>query len=89
MYLYVIVFYFTTTVPAIANSIQKNVRFTCKCAVDGIYVTSLPVNYPLKNTSIVPALYTFRESASMMQFAYHVHFPTSSCKTCKNEKYCK
>ena len=88
MYLYVIVFYFTTTVPAIANSIQKNVRFTWKCAVDEIYVTSLPVNYPLKNTSITPALYTFRESASMMQFAYCV-FPTSLRKARKNEKYHK
>ena len=89
MYLYVIVFYFTTTVPAIANSMQKNVRFTWKCAVDEMYVTSLPVNYPLKNTSIMPALYTFRESVSMKQFAYRMRFPTSSRKTHKNEKYRK
>ena len=54
-----------------------------------MYVTSLPVNYPLKNTSIAPALYMFGESASVMQFAYHMCFPASSCKTRKNEKYCK
>ena len=72
MYLYVIVFYFNTIVSVIAKSILKNVMFTWKCAVDEMYVTSLPVNYPLKNTSIAPALYTFGESASMMQFAYHV-----------------
>ena len=52
-----------------------------------MHVTSLPVNYPLKNTSIVPALYTFGKSTSVMQFAYHVHFPASSRKTRKNEKY--
>ena len=46
--------------------------FTWKCAVDKMYVTSLPVNYPLKNTSIVPALYMFGENASVMQFAYHM-----------------
>ena len=46
--------------------------FTWKCAVDEMYVTSLPVNYPQKNTSIAPALYTFGESASVMQFAYHM-----------------
>ena len=46
--------------------------FTWKCAVDEMYVTSLPVNYPLKNTSIMPALYTFGESASVMQFAYRM-----------------
>ena len=72
MYLYVIVFYFTTIVSVIAKSILKNVMFTWKCAVDEMYVTSLPVNYPLKNTSIAPALYTFGESASVMQFAYRV-----------------
>ena len=65
----------------IAKSILKNVMFTWKCAVDEIYVTSLPINYPLKNTSIVPALYMFRKSASVMQFAYHVRFPASSRKT--------
>ena len=57
--------------------------------MDEMYVTSLPVNYLLKNTSIALALYMFGESASVMQFASHVHFPTSSCKTCKNEKYHK
>ena len=72
MYLYVIVFYFTTAIFVIAKIILKNVAFTWKCAVDGMYVTSLPVNYPLKNTSITPALYTFEESASMMQFVYHM-----------------
>ena len=46
--------------------------FTWKCAVDEMYVTSLPVNYPLKNTSIMPALYTFGENASVMQFVYHM-----------------
>ena len=46
--------------------------FTWKCAVDKMYVTSLPVNYPLKNTSIAPALYTFEESAPMTQFEYCV-----------------
>ena len=46
--------------------------FTWKCAVDEMYVTSLPVNYPQKNTSIAPALYTFGESASVMQFVYSV-----------------
>ena len=56
----------------IAKNIFKNVMFTWKRAVDEIYVTSLHVNYPLKNTSIAPALYTFGESASVMQFAYHV-----------------
>ena len=61
--------------------------FTWKCAVDEMYVTSLLVNYPLKNASIVPALYTFGESASMMQFAYHVRFPTNMHKMLKNEKY--
>ena len=55
--------------------------FTWKCAVDEMYVTSLSANYPLKNTSIAPALYMFGESASMMQFAYHVHIPASSRKT--------
>ena len=55
MYLYVIVYYFTTIVSVIAKSILKNVMFTWKCAVDEMYVTSLPVNYPLKNTSIMPA----------------------------------
>ena len=53
------------------------------------YVTSLPVNYPLKNTSIMPALYTFGESASVMQFVYCMHFPASLHKTHKNEKYHK
>ena len=81
MYLYVIVFYFTTIMFVIAKSILKNVMFTWKCAVDEMYVTSLPVNYPLKNTSITPALYTFGESVSVMQFAYHMCFPASSCKT--------
>ena len=60
--------------------------FTWKCAVDEMYVTSLLVNYPLKNTSIVPALYTFGESASMMQFAYHMWFPTNMRKMLKNKK---
>ena len=81
MYRYVIVFYFTIIMFVIAKSILKNVMFTWKCAVDEMYVTSLPVNYPLKNTSIVPALYTFGKSVSMMQFAYHMRFPTSSRKT--------
>ena len=72
MYLYVIVFYFTTIMFVIAKSILKNVMFTWKCAVDEMYVTSLPVNYPLKNTSIVPALYTFGKSVSVMQFTYRM-----------------
>ena len=70
MYLYVIVVYFITILFAIAKSILKNVMFTWKCAVDEMYVTSLPANYPLENTSIAPALYTFGESASMTHFAY-------------------
>ena len=61
--------------------------FTWKCAVDKMYVTSLPVNYPLRNTSIAPALYTFGENASVMQFAYHV-WHAVSCKMHKNEEYC-
>ena len=69
----------------ITKSILKNVTFTWKCAVDEMYATSLPVNYPLKNTSITPTLYTFGESVSVMQFAYRMHFPTSSRK---QEKYC-
>ena len=73
----------------IAKSILKNVMFTWKCAVDEMYVTSLPVNYPLKNTSIAPALYTFGESASVMQLAYSASFPTNLRKMCKNEKYRK
>ena len=89
MYLYAIVFYFTTILFVIATSILKNVMFTWRCAVDEMYVTSLPVNYPLKNTSIAPALYMFGESAFMMQFAYCVHFPAILCKMCKNEKYRK
>ena len=72
MYLYVIVYYLTTIVSVIAKSTLKNVMLTWKCAVDEMYVTSLPVNYPLKNTSIAPALYMFGESASAMQFAYRV-----------------
>ena len=60
--------------------------FTWKCAVDEMYVTSLLVNYHLKNTSIVPALYTFGESASMMQFVYCVRFPANMHKMLKNEK---
>ena len=59
--------------------------FTWKCAVDEMYVTSLPVNYPLKNTSIVPTLYTFGESASVTQFAYRMRFPTNLHKMCKNK----
>ena len=86
MYLYVVVFYFTTIILVIAKCIFKNVMFNWECAVDEMYVTSLLVNYPLKNTSIAPALYTFGESASMMQFAYHVRFPTNMRKTLKNEK---
>ena len=81
MYLHVIVSYFTTIVFVIAKSILKNVMLTWKCAVDEMYVTSLPVNYPLKNTSIAPALYTFRESATVTQFVYHVRFPANSRKT--------
>ena len=81
MYLHVIVSYFTTIVFAIAKSILKNIMFTWKCGADEMYVTSLPVNYPLKNTSIMPALYTFRESATVMQFAYHLCFPANLCKT--------
>ena len=50
-----------------------------------MYVTSLPVNYSLKNTSIAPALYTFEESASVMQFAYRVRFPAILRKMRKNE----
>ena len=57
--------------------------------MDEMYVTSLPVNYPLRNTSIAPALYTFGESASVMQFACHMHFPTILRKMHKNEKYRK
>ena len=57
--------------------------FTWKCAVDEMYVTSLPVNYPLKNTSITPALYTFGESASVMQFAYHMRRAVS-CQFVQN-----
>ena len=86
MYLYVVVFYFTTIIPVITKCIFKNVMFTWKCAVDEMYVTSLLVNYPLKNTSITPALYTFGESASMMQFVYHVRFPANMHKMLKNEK---
>ena len=81
MYLHVIVSYFTTIVFVIAKSILKNVMFTWKCAVDEMYVTSLPVNYPLKNTSIVPALYMFRESATVTQFVCHMHFCANSRKT--------
>ena len=81
MYLYVIVVYFITILFVIAKSILKNAMFTWKCTVDEVYVTSLPVNYPLRNTSIMPALYTFGESASMMQFTYGVRFPASSRKT--------
>ena len=81
MYLYVIVVYFITILFVIAKSILKNVMFTWKCAVDEMYVTSLPVNYPLRNTSIMPALYTFGESVSMMQFMYGMRFPTSLRKT--------
>ena len=77
MYLYVIVFYFTTIIFVIAKNILKNVMFTWKCAVDEMYVTSLPVNYPLKNTSIAPALYTFGESASVLQFAYRMRCAVS------------
>ena len=90
MYLYVIVFYFTTMIFVIAKSILKNVMFTWKCAVNEMYVTSLPVNYPLKNTSITPALYTFGESASVMHLhnACHMRFPTNLCKMHKNEKNC-
>ena len=83
MYLYVIVFYFTTAIFVIAKNILKNVAFTWKCAVDGMYVTSLPVNYPLKNTSIMPALYMFEESASMMQFVYCV-WCAVSCQSAQN-----
>ena len=57
--------------------------FTWKCAVDKMYVTSLPVNYPLKNTSIAPALYTFGENASVMQFAYCVRCAVS-CQFVQN-----
>ena len=60
--------------------------FTWKCAVDEMYVNSLLVNYPLKNTSITPALYMFGESASMMQFTYRMRFPANMCKMLKNEK---
>ena len=60
--------------------------FTWKCAVDEMYVTSLLVNCPLKNTGIAPALYTFGESASMMQFTYRMRFPASMRKMLKNEK---
>ena len=67
----------------ITKSILKNVTFTWKCAVDEMYVTSLSLNYPLKNTSIAPALYTFGESVSVMQFAYCMHFPASSHETRK------
>ena len=77
MYLYVIVFYFTTAIFVIAKNILENVMFTWKCAVDKMYVTSLPVNYPLKNTSIMPALYMLGESASMMQVVYHVRHVVS------------
>ena len=62
--------------------------FTWKCAVDELYVTSLPVNYPLKNTSIAPALYMFGESASVMQFVYRVRRAVSH-QCAKNEKYRK
>ena len=57
--------------------------FTWKCAVDKMYVTSLPVNYPLKNTSIVPALYTFGENASVTQFAYCM-WHAVSCQFAQN-----
>ena len=77
---FIIVFYFTTIMFVIAKSILKNVMFTWKCAVDEMYVTSLPVNYPLKNTSIAPTLYMFGKSASVMQFAYRVRFPASYIK---------
>ena len=90
MYLYIIVFYFTTIIFVIAKGILKNVIFTWKCAVDEMYVTSLPVNYPLKNTSIMPALYMFGEGASLMQLCITcgVRFPTNLRKMRKNEKYC-
>ena len=48
MYPYIIVFYFTTIIFVIAKSILKNVMFTWKCAVDEMYVTSLPVILPSK-----------------------------------------
>ena len=54
---------------------------TWKCAVDEMYVTPLPANYPLKNTSITPALYMFGESVSVTQFVYRMCFPTSLHKT--------
>ena len=71
---------------AIVKCTFKNIMITWKCAVDEMYVTSLLVNYPLKNTSITPALYMFGESASMMQFTYHMQFPTNIQKALKNEK---
>ena len=55
--------------------------FTWKCAVDEMYVTPLPANYLLKNTSVAPALYTFGESSSVVQFAYRMCFPASLRKT--------
>ena len=79
MYLHVKVFYFTTIIFVIAKGILKNVMFTWKYAVDEMYVTSLPVNYPVKNTSIVPALYMFGKSASVMQFVYRM-WCTFSCQ---------
>ena len=86
MYLYIVVSYFTTIILAIVKCTFKNGMFTWKCAVDEMYVTSLLVNYPLKNTSIVLALYTFGESASMTQFMYCVRFPANMRKMLKNEK---
>ena len=53
--------------------------------MDEMYVTSLPVNYPLKNTSIVLLIYVWK-SASVTQFTYRVHFPANLHKICKNEK---
>ena len=78
MYLYVIVIYFNTILFVIAKSILKNVMFTWTHAVDEMYVTSLPANYPLRIPASCLLIYIW-ESAPVMQFAYHIHLGKCTC----------
>ena len=55
-------------------------------SVQWIDITCLPVNYPLKKLSAsCPSIYMIWECAFMMQFLYHMWFPTIYVKV--HEKY--
>ena len=62
---------------------------TWNCAVDEMYVTPFPVNYPLKNTSITPPYIPMGKCIRDVICVPCVFSRQFYVKVCKNEKYHK